>query len=230
MIFELLLLHLLQPTEDGHPVLPYTGETSYNFIMQSYLFLGKNNINRALSFFIKDKKLNRLDYELKTIEDVRHLNKLVSLTRKNTAFVIKNIDNASEEALNAFLKNLEEPQENLYFLLTASNSKGLLPTVVSRCQIVKIKGTFKLENKNLYEEFANAKRSEKLKFLSEIKIRDDAIDFLENFLIYLHGELSNNSDIKKNADNISATLNTLSNVKANGNVVLQLTNLVIKLV
>ena len=43
-----------------------------------------------------------------------------------------------KEAANAFLKLLEEPSENLMFLLTTSNTEALLPTIISRCQHIQL--------------------------------------------------------------------------------------------
>ncbi len=48
-------------------------------------------------------------------------------------FIIKNIESSMESAQNKLLKTLEEPQENVYFILTCSNIDALLPTVRSRC-------------------------------------------------------------------------------------------------
>ena len=81
-----------------------------------------------------------VEYNLLKIEDTRYLSTLTSLKLKNaTAYILRNIDNATPEAQSAFLKNLEEPQEHLYYILTAENISALLPTIISRCQIIKTK-------------------------------------------------------------------------------------------
>ncbi len=46
--------------------------------------------------------------------------------------VIKNFENANEIAQNKLLKTLEEPNDTLKFVLTATNEEKLLPTVRSR--------------------------------------------------------------------------------------------------
>ncbi len=43
-----------------------------------------------------------------------------------------------QEAANALLKTLEEPPDYIVFLLTARRREQLLPTVVSRCQIISL--------------------------------------------------------------------------------------------
>ena len=53
-----------------------------------------------------------------------------------TIIVITNIEKMRKEAANAFLKLLEEPSENLVFILTTDHIHSLLPTITSRCQII----------------------------------------------------------------------------------------------
>ncbi len=48
-------------------------------------------------------------------------------------FIIRNIDNSMESAQNKLLKVLEEPPQNVYFIITCANSNLLLPTIKSRC-------------------------------------------------------------------------------------------------
>lgn len=52
--------------------------------------------------------------------------------------LIDNIELMQEESSNAFLKTLEEPDENLIFILTSSSKSTLLPTILSRCAIFEI--------------------------------------------------------------------------------------------
>ncbi len=51
--------------------------------------------------------------------------------------IIRDAHKLRDEAANAFLKTLEEPNPNTSFILTTSNLNALLPTIVSRCQVVR---------------------------------------------------------------------------------------------
>ncbi len=51
--------------------------------------------------------------------------------------LIVDAETLTEDAANAVLKTLEEPPDGSTLLLTTSNADRLLPTVVSRCQIVR---------------------------------------------------------------------------------------------
>ncbi|PIQ88591.1 MAG: DNA polymerase III subunit delta' [Candidatus Omnitrophica bacterium CG11_big_fil_rev_8_21_14_0_20_42_13] len=51
--------------------------------------------------------------------------------------IIDEAESMHDEAANALLKTLEEPQKNNIFILISANEKRLLPTVISRCRRIK---------------------------------------------------------------------------------------------
>jgi DNA polymerase-3 subunit delta' len=51
-------------------------------------------------------------------------------------FIIPEIERMAAASANALLKTLEEPPERVVLLLTSSETEALLPTVISRCQLV----------------------------------------------------------------------------------------------
>ena len=61
-------------------------------------------------------------------------------------FIIKDIDNSMDSAQNKLLKILEEPPENVYFILTCANSNLVLPTIKSRCNKTELN---KLDKKSI---------------------------------------------------------------------------------
>lgn len=50
--------------------------------------------------------------------------------------VINNIERLTEEASNSLLKSLEEPNHNIIFILTTNSLSKVLPTIISRSQLV----------------------------------------------------------------------------------------------
>ncbi|WP_117275728.1 DNA polymerase III subunit delta [Mycoplasmopsis edwardii] len=52
--------------------------------------------------------------------------------------IINNIENATTQSLNAILKEIEEPIENLCILFITKNIKQVLPTILSRSQIINL--------------------------------------------------------------------------------------------
>jgi DNA polymerase-3 subunit delta' len=74
------------------------------------------------------------------IEHIRHLIGRVSLRPYSAAVQVAVIDGAerlTEEAANSLLKVLEEPPAHARFLLTTPAARACLPTILSRCQVVR---------------------------------------------------------------------------------------------
>lgn len=57
---------------------------------------------------------------------------------EKTVIIITDIEEMRAEAGNAFLKLLEEPSEDLVFILTTQHMEGLLPTIISRCRHIRL--------------------------------------------------------------------------------------------
>jgi DNA polymerase III subunit delta' len=57
---------------------------------------------------------------------------------RRTIVILTGIDTMRKESANAFLKLLEEPSDNVLFILTASKTDQLLPTIISRCQHIRL--------------------------------------------------------------------------------------------
>jgi DNA polymerase-3 subunit delta' len=203
--------------------------------MHAYILVGQeiNNLQLTINNLAGKLKAKTMEFPLKKIDDVRQLNSFTSLTvSQPTAILINSIEEATTEAMNAFLKNLEEPQENLYYILTTSNLSAILPTIISRCQVIKTMNNLQFTSDNeLTERFLKKSVGEKLEYCDKIKDRKEAINFVQELIFYLHNLLQktkeNYLELAENLKNLSRTLNYL---KANGNINLQLTRMVINLV
>jgi DNA polymerase-3 subunit delta' len=76
-----------------------------------------------------------------TVDEVRRINRFLSLTSHDGSYRIVIVDPADDmnvNAANALLKNLEEPPSKTLFVLIVNSPGGLLPTIRSRCQIVRL--------------------------------------------------------------------------------------------
>ena len=74
-----------------------------------------------------------------SIESVRKINWFLSqlpYNHQNKVVLIKNIENLETVAQNALLKNIAEPGNNNYFIITTQNQSKIIPTIISRCQII----------------------------------------------------------------------------------------------
>ncbi|KKS95505.1 MAG: polymerase III, delta prime subunit protein [Microgenomates group bacterium GW2011_GWC1_43_13] len=202
--------------------------------MHAYLLVGQEGVNLEESISGLAKKLHAktMEFPLSKIDDTRSLNNLIRLSfSEPTLIVCSGIHEAGDAALNAFLKNLEEPQENIYFVLTAPSVRKVLPTIVSRCEVIRVPG-IKRQAVNLgAEEFIKMTTGEKLAYVDKIKDREKAIELAENLINLLHGVLhSQKNGLPETAKNLEVMGKTLRRLKANGNVSLDLTSMVVSLV
>ena len=73
---------------------------------------------------------------------------MITYTNKSTFnnmarfILIDNIENLNKNSVNALLKVIEEPNENVFFILINNSEKNILPTLRSRCLEFKINFTF----------------------------------------------------------------------------------------
>jgi len=73
------------------------------------------------------------------IDQVRALQHEVALTPYyggRRVFIMEAVEGLTAQAANSLLKLLEEPPESAMFIMTATQSHSILPTVVSRCRII----------------------------------------------------------------------------------------------
>ena len=80
--------------------------------------------------------------------DVAQIRGMISYTNKSTFnnqdrfIMIDNVEYLNKNSINALLKIIEEPNENIYFILIANSEKNILPTLKSRCITFKIHFSF----------------------------------------------------------------------------------------
>ena len=76
------------------------------------------------------------------VEQVRELQHSLSLApyegRYRVALILR-FEEAHPSAANALLKTLEEPSPQVVLVLTAESAESLLPTIVSRCEVLRLR-------------------------------------------------------------------------------------------
>lgn len=185
--------------------------------MHAYLFITKGELTDAT---IKKNVLGFkriIPFTIAKIADAKELIRQTSTSfSEKTLYLLPNFDNSSIEAQNAFLKCLEEAQENLIFVLGAKKEEAVLSTIVSRCQVIRVKPPFasKLRRGRERVDFSA---------ISKITKREDAIAYLENLISSLHKDLPENVKTLKYADE------ALARIRANANPTLQLTKFLVHL-
>lgn len=77
-----------------------------------------------------------------TVDEIRRIGRFLAMTSHDGGYRVAIVDPADDmnaNAANALLKNLEEPPQRTLFVLIAHSPGGLLPTIRSRCQIVRLR-------------------------------------------------------------------------------------------
>ena len=90
-----------------------------------------------------------------SIEQVRDVQREISLLPfegRYRVIIFENAELFSEEAANSLLKTLEEPPERVLIVLTATDTRALLPTIVSRCRLVQLRPVATATIANLLSE------------------------------------------------------------------------------
>ncbi len=198
--------------------------------MHAYLIVGfdKEEKEKRVSKLLANLGVLKLDFTLKKIADVRELSRFVNLSiSEPSAILIEDIDQATVEAQNAFLKNLEEPQEKLIYILTARSEESVIPTISSRCQLITVAGNaleIGEEEEKKIEDFLSSSIGEKLKLTSKITKKDQAVEFLKNTIFVIHKKLHKNPSL---AGQIELAIETMRRIEKNGNIQIQLTNFVV---
>lgn len=200
--------------------------------MHAFLFVGgsEDARKREVSEFADKRNLKIVEFSISKIADVRELAGYMKLAQSTpTAILIRKIDDATPEALNAFLKNLEEPGSKITYLLTAKSEYMLISTIVSRCQLIRVGGKETDVDGKTARDFLNMSIGEKFKAVEVFRKREEAVDFLHKLTLSAHKEMvGSEENLSEIIRLIRISQNSIKNLNMNGNVGLNLTNLAVK--
>lgn len=137
-------------------------EIANNKISHAYLFVGASGCGKmqCAKAFIKsleeEKYAEKIEddnfadvkifepkgaqtYLIGQIKEIVADSVLAPILGKRKFYIIKQAEKLGASAANALLKTLEEPADNVCFILMANNVKNVLSTIVSRCQTINFK-------------------------------------------------------------------------------------------
>ncbi|MDF1498465.1 MAG: hypothetical protein P1P85_03900 [Patescibacteria group bacterium] len=151
----------------------------------------ENNVDFIILFPDEDKKQI-------IIEQIRNLEKKLSLypfSSKYKVVIIEQAEKMTKSAANALLKTLEEPSKTTILMLLTSNSKNILDTIKSRCQIMK----FLPVKRATLEDFVKSKTSNQI-------VPDEIIElsgYKPGKIVELINDKNKREDFLKTIDKIS---------------------------
>jgi len=76
------------------------------------------------------------------VEQIRELRRIMHLHPTSSQYrfgMLLRFHEANESAANALLKTLEEPSPHALLILTADDAEQLLPTIISRCDVLRLR-------------------------------------------------------------------------------------------
>ena len=117
---------------------------------QKNFIIDKNNRSFKLlqnyshpNFYLIDLLNDKKNIDVKQIREMIKYTNKSSFNNKARFILIDNIENLNKNSVNALLKIIEEPNDNIFFILINNSEKKILPTLKSRCLLFRINFTFK---------------------------------------------------------------------------------------
>jgi len=99
------------------------------------------NVHPNMLYLTRPKKDDGKGFKtVITVDEVRRLQRFLGMTSSagdKRIIIIDSLGDMNRNAANAVLKLLEEPPVNTLFLLVCHGLGGILPTIRSRCQVVR---------------------------------------------------------------------------------------------
>jgi len=105
-------------------------------ICRSCQEIEKNN-HPDLLVVSADQEKKSTEIGISRIRDLQHQLLFYPYKSSLKVVIIEEAHNLTREAANAFLKTLEEPSSQSLIILTSSAWDSILPTILSRCQLIK---------------------------------------------------------------------------------------------
>jgi DNA polymerase-3 subunit delta' len=88
-------------------------------------------------YFLVSRPEDKLEVPIDTIRELCRNFALKAARGRGKVAIVDDADDLNEEAANCFLKTLEEPPPRSLLLLIGTEADRQLPTIISRCQIVR---------------------------------------------------------------------------------------------
>ena len=88
------------------------------------------------------------------LDELQNIFSRKSIVTNKKIYIINKAEKLNISSANSLLKFLEEPEEGIIAILITENISQLLPTIVSRCQVLSLKNKIDLSSLNLIEKIA----------------------------------------------------------------------------
>ena len=171
--------------------------------MQSIIISGKNTekLREEAQKICGQEKISEYDINIIQTEkmlgigDIRNLQNKIFLKPlgDKKAVIVEMFSGATNQAQNAFLKILEEPPANTIIIILVASLDFILPTVLSRCNLITVKSAIKPtdeDREKIISMFKNMKISDALVIASNnSRDKETALSFLENLITVMDNNI-----------------------------------------
>lgn len=170
-------------------------------IAKIFLSNSRSSIQNEIEAFLTNRKMDKkspdvlyFENDAKLgVEQIRKIKEFLSIksyTPKGKIVVLENGENLNNQAQNALLKSVEELHEDNLFLIGATTEDKFLPTILSRCEIVRVKGQgSRVKGEPQIQEIdklLNSTIGERFEYIEKLK---DKEDFLRELIHHFHRRL-----------------------------------------
>ena len=120
----------------------------------------------------------------------------VPIYTKDNIYVIKNAEMLTASSANTMLKFLEEPEEHIIGFFITSNINNVIPTIRSRCEVIKaMYGVHELSLSSIFDEQNAHYLKIALEYIEKLEVeKTDSIMYNRSVILK---EITERDDIKK---------------------------------
>ncbi len=208
--------------------------------LPSILLLSENVEDFLTTNFNINLSTNNLDLQIIEseksigISDVKTAQKFaqsIPVKSDKKIIVFKQAEKLTTEAQNALLKLLEEPPAYLILILSSQSTHQFLPTLISRCQIIKgnhLQKTIKTTDAQELQQLCQSKIESRLNLLPSTANKEVAIEYCSQLINQARYLLKNGSI--KTAHNLEVLTTCLNQLHQNANPTLAISDAVLRLI
>jgi DNA polymerase III delta prime subunit len=131
---------------------------------------------------------------IKDIKQVKEHLSFKPLSLKGKVVIIIGADNLTPDAQNSLLKTLEEPPTEAKILLTTSSEHKLLPTILSRCELIYVDNSSTVgstKDKGRVESLISSDKTTRFEIIEKT---EDKEELLNELVGYFSEKLSQNPE------------------------------------